>query len=156
MHREILRAKGVSSAQRAHISSVIKYTERDNGTYWKAVIIPSSSSSSHCSIPSAQPDGRTSGESGITVPIHPPPPKKMSSERRRRGSSSTLLAPSLKSKSLNLFEKKVPNPIFYVCVCRFVCLSVFLLFFLPPHHQVLAWCQMFQLSIAVQHHWWWT
>lgn len=128
----MLPAKGVSSAQRARISSVIKYTERDNGTYWKAVNIPSSSSSSHCSIPSAQPDGRTSGESGITVPIHPPPPKKMSSERRRRGSSSTLLAPSLKSKSLNLFEKKSTKPNF-LCMCVQICLSQWVsAFFLTP------------------------
>lgn len=50
--------------------------QKDTGTYWKAVNIPSSSSSSHGSIPSAEPDGCTSGESGIRVPIHPPPPKK--------------------------------------------------------------------------------
>lgn len=46
---------------------------------------------------------------------------------------------------LNLLKKKKksPNSILSVCVC--VCLSSFFSF--------LAWCQMFQLSTAVQHRW---
>ncbi|CAG06718.1 unnamed protein product [Tetraodon nigroviridis] len=47
----MLTAKNESSAHKAGKSSNTKYRKRDTGTYWKAVNIPSSSSSSHGSIP---------------------------------------------------------------------------------------------------------
>lgn len=91
---------------------------------------------------------------------HSPDPPATTKKKLRASETRLFLHPASAFTEIKISEslwgKKVPNPIFYVCVCRFVCLSVFLLFFLPPHHQVLAWCQMFQLSIAVQHHWWWT
>lgn len=67
------------------------------------------------------------------------------SERRRK--SSLGPTPPLKNPPLNLLKK---TSIF--CVCVHMCLPehapVFFFFFL-----FLAWCQMFQLSTAVQHHW---
>lgn len=120
----MLIAKNVSSADKRRKSSNTKCKKRDTGTYWKAVNIPSSSSSSHGSILSAELDGCTSGESGIRVPDPPATTKKKSSEYQRSASSSAL--PGKKKK------KKSRTQISINCVCRCVCLSVFLLFSYPP------------------------
>lgn len=107
--------------------------------------------------PSCQPDRTDAGANRWREWDGRPGPttaKRLRASERELLSRSLSPTPPLKNPPLNLFrkKKKSPNSIFYVCVCICVCLSVslFFLFF-----SFLAWCQMFQLSTAVQHRWWW-
>lgn len=61
---------------------------------------------------------------------------------------------------LNLFEKtkKSQNSIsvcLCACACVHMCMSECVPCFFYLFFSFLAWCQMFQLSTAVQHRWWW-
>ena len=126
---------------------------RDSTTYWKAANIPSSSSSSHGSILSAGPADE--GVSGRREWDGRPGP---TTTKRLRASEieSCSLIKLLHSKNplpLNLFKKKNPQTQFSVCACAYVYVWVCSCFFFV--FSFLAWCQMFQLSTAVQHRRWW-
>lgn len=106
--------------------------------------------------PSCQPDRTDEGMNGWREWDGRPGP---TTAKRLRASEKELLSrspsptPPLKNPPLNLFKKKKKIPkLNFLCVCVHMCMSEcvpdFLFLF-----SFLAWCQMFQLSTAVQHRW---
>ncbi|KAK9524004.1 hypothetical protein VZT92_017875 [Zoarces viviparus] len=93
-----------------HGERTTKKRQGDTRTYWKAVNIPSSSSSSHGSILSAGPGQmkeRTGGESGMDAPGPTTTKRLRASEKQllSRSLSPTPLKKGTNPLPLNLFKK---------------------------------------------------
>lgn len=107
--------------------------------------------------PSCQPDQTDAGANRWREWDGRPGPttaKRLRASERELLSRSLSPTPPLKNPPLNLFKKKKnPQTQFSMCVCAYVYVWVCPCFFF--FFSFLAWCQMFQLSTAVQHRWWW-
>lgn len=136
---EVTNAKNATSAQKDRPDEA-NPPEAKSRTYWKAVKILSSSSSSHGSMVFWE----TTKERRVGVGYETPSP---------------LLSSTPPATNADSLKKTIPK-LNFLCVCVWVCWCVYVRvsvcsfgFFFS--FSFLVWCQMFQLSNAAQHRWWW-